>query len=272
LISSKNLIPPTAHLSVLDLLAMKQQGEKISCLTAYDASFSRLIDQAGIEVMLVGDSLGMVIQGKKTTVPVTVDEIIYHTQCVVKARQRAFVVADLPFLSYTSKVQAIDNAARLMQQAGCQMVKLEGAHIETIQHLVDFGVPVCGHLGLLPQSINQLGRYIVQGKTKTDADRIIDQAKKIEQAGASLLVLECVPAALAAKITDSLSIPVVGIGAGVYCDGQILVLYDMLGISIGKRPQFSKNFMTSATNINDAIEQFRQAVKQLTFPSSEHSY
>jgi len=261
-----------ANLSILDLLAMKKQGEKISCLTAYDASFSCLIDQAGIDVMLVGDSLGMVIQGKKTTVPVTVDEVIYHTQCVVKARQRAFVIADLPFLSYTSKEQAIENAARLMQQAGCQMVKLEGAHIKTIQYLVDFGVPVCGHLGLLPQSINQLGRYIVQGKTKTDANRIIDEAKKIEQVGASLLVLECVPATLAAEITDSLSIPVIGIGAGIACDGQILVLYDMLGISIGKRPQFSKNFMHSATDISDAISQFSQAVKQLTFPTSEHSY
>ena len=259
-------------LSILDLIAMKQSGEKITCLTAYDASFSQLIDQAGIDVMLVGDSLGMVIQGKKTTVPVTINDMVYHTQCVVNSRKRAFVIADLPFLSYSTAERAIQNAARLMQKAGAQMVKLEGAHSHIIKSLVEFGVPVCGHLGLLPQSINQLGTYKVQGKNQRDAEKIIEDALKLEQAGASLLVLECVPADLAAKITKTLDIPVIGIGAGVECDGQVLVLYDMLGISVGKRPRFSKNFMQTSADISSAIHQYHLAVKQSEFPALEHCY
>lgn len=259
-------------LSVVDLFAMKQSGEKISCLTAYDASFSLLIDQAGVDVMLVGDSLGMVIQGKTTTVPVSIDEMVYHTQCVTKARNRAFVIADLPFLTYTSSENALNNAALLMQGGGAQMVKLEGAHIDIIEALVGFGVPVCGHLGLLPQSINQLGIYKVQGKNAEDAEKIVDDAKRIEQAGASLLVLECVPAELAKRISQDLNIAVIGIGAGLDCDGQVLVLYDMLGVSIGKRPRFSKNFMASSDDIEGAISQFQKEVKQLEFPTLEHSY
>ncbi len=261
-----------AALSILDLLAMKQAGEKISCLTAYDASFSQLIDQAGVDVMLVGDSLGMVIQGKKNTVPVLIEEMVYHTQCVVNARKRAFVIADLPFLSYVTTEIAMKNAAKLMQAAGAQMVKLEGAHIDIIKSLVEFGVPVCAHLGLLPQSINQLGRYKVQGKTLQGAEKIHQDAKKVEQAGASLLILECVPTGLAEKISKNLTIPVIGIGAGVACDGQVLVLYDMLGISVGKRPRFSQNFMQIAKDIPDAIAQYHQAVKQLEFPTELHSY
>jgi len=259
-------------LSVLDLCAMKMAGEKISCLTAYDASFSQLIDQAGIDVMLVGDSLGMVIQGQKTTVPVSVDEMVYHTQCVVRARKRAFVITDLPFLSYGTKEMAMKSAAKLMQSAGAQMVKLEGAHIEIIEFLVGFGVPVCGHLGLLPQSINQLGAYKVQGKTLQDAEKIAEDALKMEQAGASLLILECVPAELTEKISNSLTIPVIGIGAGSACDGQVLVLYDMLGISLGKRPKFSQNFMQTANDVPSAIQQYHQAVKQQEFPALQHSF
>jgi len=264
--------PRKQLLSVLDLQEMKQCNEKISCLTAYDASFSQLIDQAGIDVMLVGDSLGMVIQGKSTTIPVTIDEMVYHTQCVTKARQRAFVIADLPFLSYSSIEIALNNSAKLMQSAGAQMVKLEGAHIKVISRLVELGVPVCGHLGLLPQSINLLGRYKMQGKNIKDAEKIAEDALKIEQAGASLLVLECVPTDLATAITAKLSIPVIGIGAGVQCDGQVLVLYDMLGISLGKRPRFSKNFMQSTSGIFQAIQQYQQDVKKQLFPSSEHSF
>lgn len=260
------------ELSILDLIAMKQGGEKISCLTAYDASFSQLIDQAGVDVMLVGDSLGMVIQGKKTTVPVSIDEMVYHTQCVVNARKRAFVIADLPFLSYGTAEMAMGNAAKLMQSAGAQMVKLEGTHFKTIELLVEYSVPVCAHLGLLPQSINQFGRYKVQGKTLHDAEKIAEEAKKVEQAGASLLILECVPADLAEKISNSLTIPVIGIGAGVACDGQVLVLYDMLGISLGKRPKFSQNFMQLADDIPEAILQYHQAVKQASFPTDQHSY
>jgi len=259
-------------LSILDLLAMKQTGEKITCLTAYDASFSQLLDQENIDILLVGDSLGMVIQGKKTTVPVSVDEMVYHTQCVVNTRKRAFIIADLPFLSYATKKMALKNAAKLMQLAGAQMVKLEGSHLNTIKSLVDFGVPVCGHLGLLPQSINQLGRYKIQGKNQEDAERIIEEAQQVEEAGASLLILECIPAKLGAKISKILTIPVIGIGAGIDCDGQVLVLYDMLGITAGKRPKFSKNFMLKATNINGAIRQFHHDVKQEKFPELEHSY
>ncbi len=259
-------------LSILDLFALKEVGEKISCLTAYDASFSQLIDQSGIDVMLVGDSLGMVIQGKISTVPVTIAEMVCHTQNVVNARKRAFVIADLPFLSYTNSKVALKNAGRLMQDGGAQMVKLEGEHTNIIKSLVDFGVPVCGHLGLLPQSINQLGVYKVQGKELNDAQRIIDDAVKVEQAGASLLVLECIPAELARTITRQLKIPVIGIGAGIDCDGQVLVLYDMLGISPGKGTKFSKNFMQTATDIKNAIEQFHQAVKQSQFPAPEHCY
>lgn len=259
-------------LSILDLLAMKQTKEKITCLTAYDASFSRLIDQAGIDVMLVGDSLGMVIQGHSTTIPVTIDKMVYHTQAVVKARKRAFIIADLPFLSYPTIDTALKNAAKLMQSAGAQMVKLEGAHTEIIKKLVDFAVPVCAHLGLLPQSINQLGQYKVQGKDVKEAKRMTEEAIKVEQAGASLLVLECVPAELASAISKQLTIPVIGIGAGVSCDGQVLVLYDMLGITMGIRPRFSKDFMQVAADIPSAIKQFHQQVKQEQFPSAEHCY
>lgn len=259
-------------LSILDLFAMKHASEKISCLTAYDASFSQLLDQENIDIMLVGDSLGMVIQGKKTTVPVSIDEMVYHTQCVVNARKRAFVISDLPFLTYTTGKMALKNAAKLMQLAGAQMVKLEGAHLKTIETLVNFGVPVCGHLGLLPQSINQLGKYKVQGKSLQDAEKIFNEAQQAEQAGASLLIVECIPADLAEKITKALTIPVIGIGAGINCDGQVLVLYDMLGISAGKGAKFSKNFMQTATDIKSAVGQFHQDVKQGRFPGLEHSY
>lgn len=259
-------------LSVLDLLAMKQANEKISCLTAYDASFSQLIDKAGVDVILVGDSLGMVVQGNTTTIPVSITDMVYHTRSVVSARERAFVIADLPFLSYTSRKDALKNSAKLMQSAGAQMVKLEGARFEIIESLVDSGVPVCGHLGLLPQSINQLGRYKVQGKLLDEAEKITADALMMEQAGASLLVLECVPAELAKNITEHLSIPVIGIGAGGACDGQVLVLYDMLGVSLGKSPRFSKDFMLTAKTIPDAIKHFHEQVKQQLFPSAEHCY
>lgn len=259
-------------LSILDLFSMKQSGEKISCLTAYDASFSRLIDTAGIDIMLVGDSLGMVIQGKTTTIPVTLDEMVYHTQAVVNARKRAFIIADLPFLTYVTPEITLKNAAKLMQKGGAQMVKIEGAHTEIIKFLVRFGVPVCGHLGLLPQSINQLGGYKVQGKNLLDAEKIIEDAINIEQSGASMLILECITANLATTITKKLKIPVIGIGGSVNCDGQVLVLYDMLGISTGKLPKFNKNFMLIAKDIHAAIQQYHHDVKQCKFPSAEHCY
>jgi len=258
-------------LSVLDLAAMKQAHEKITCLTVYDASFSALLDSVGIDVMLVGDSLGMVIQGQRTTIPVTVNEMAYHVRCVNAARQRAFLIADLPFMSYADNALAAKNSAKLMR-AGAQMVKLEGAKFDCVAFLVEQGIPVCGHLGLLPQSINQLGRYRVQGKEQPQAERILADALRLEQAGAGLLVLECVPSALAAQISKQLTIPVIGIGAGVDCDGQVLVLYDMLNIGTGKRPRFCKNFMQEADSIEAAIQAYHQAVKLSQFPTSEQSY
>ncbi len=259
-------------LSITDLAAMKQRGEKISCLTAYDAAFSALIDKVGVDMMLVGDSLGMVIQGYNTTLPVTIRDMVYHASCVSKARQRAFVIADMPFMSYATPVIAAKNAAKLMQVGGAQMVKLEGPRFDCVSFLVDQGIPVCGHLGLLPQSINQLGSYKVQGKEQAAAEQILADALKLQQSGAGLLVLECVPASLAKDISAQLTIPVIGIGAGVDCDGQVLVLYDMLNIGTGKRPRFSRNFISDAANIEEAINAYHQAVKESRFPAAEHSF
>jgi 3-methyl-2-oxobutanoate hydroxymethyltransferase len=258
-------------LSVHDLAAMKRQGEKIACLTAYDASFSALIDQAGIDVMLVGDSLGMVVQGQVSTLQVTLEDMVYHTRWVAAARRRAFVIADMPFLTYPDPLGAAMNAAKLMQ-AGAQMVKLEGARFDVVRFLVDQGIPVCGHLGLLPQSINRLGGYKVQGIEPSEADKILVDSQQLEEAGAALLVLECVPAKLAAAISARLSIPVIGIGAGADCDGQVLVLYDMLDIGIGKRPRFSMNFMQPPVAVAEALGNYRAAVKELRFPTQEHSF
>lgn len=259
-------------LSISDLQAMKLAGEKISCLTAYDASFAAVVDQAGVDMMLVGDSLGMVIQGHNSTIPVTVDDVAYHCRAVAVGCRRAFVIADLPFASYATPEQAVSNAAKLMQQGMAKMIKLEGAKLDIIGRLLDQGIPVCGHLGLLPQSVNRLGGYKVQGRDAEQARQMLDDALRIEQAGAGMLLLECVPAALAAEISRRVQIPVIGIGAGVDCDGQVLVLYDMLNISIGNRPRFSKNFMADAGDIEQAIANFHQAVKSRQFPGPEHSY
>jgi 3-methyl-2-oxobutanoate hydroxymethyltransferase len=258
-------------LTIRDLSAMKRKGEKISCLTAYDASFSAVIDKVGIDLMLVGDSLGMVIQGNASTLKVSMRDMVYHTRAVCAARSRSFVIADLPFMTYPTPLIAAKNAAKLMQ-AGAQMVKLEGARVDCINFLVDQGIPVCGHLGLLPQSINQLGGYRVQGKEPSDAEKIMAEARQLQQAGAGLLVLECVPAGLAEEISRELAIPVIGIGAGAACDGQVLVLYDMLDIGIGKRPRFSMNFMNGAVGVEDAIRAFHLAVKEGRFPADEHSF
>ncbi len=258
-------------LSIYDLTLMKQRGEKISCLTAYDASFSTLLDQVGIDVLLVGDSLGMTIKGCKTTLSVKCHEMAYHTRCVSHARRRAFVIADLPFMSYVTPLIAAKNAAKLMR-AGAQMVKLEGARVEVVNFLMEQGIPVCGHLGLLPQFINQVGYYRVQGKEPNEAVQMINDAHALEKAGVGLLILECVPASLAKEIAHQLTIPVIGIGAGIDCDGQILVLYDMLNISVGKHPRFSKDFMQDVGGIQEAIEAYHDAVKQLQFPDDEHSF
>lgn len=259
-------------LTISDLANMKQAGEKISSLTAYDASFSAILDQAGIDVILVGDSLGMVVQGHSTTLPVVINDMVYHSRMVAAARKRAFVVTDMPFASYATAEQALQNAARLMQDGAAQMVKLEGAKIDVIAFLTAQGIPVCGHLGLLPQSVYRTGGYKIHGREQQEAQRILAEALHIEQAGAGLLVLECVPASLATEISKRLAIPVIGIGAGAGCDGQVLVLYDMLNISIGKRPKFSKNFMDGASGIADAVNRYQEAVKTGEFPGLEHSY
>jgi 3-methyl-2-oxobutanoate hydroxymethyltransferase len=262
----------TKSLVITDLAKMKMRGEKITCLAAYDASFSALLDRVGIDVILVGDSLGMVIQGQASTVPVTMEDMVYHCRCVTRGSKRAFVVADLPFLSYATAENALKNAARLLQQGGAEMVKLEGNRVEFIRLLTDQGVPVCAHLGLLPQSIGQLGGYRVQGRNPDQAEQIFREACAVEQAGATLLVLECVPSALAAKISKALTIPVIGIGAGGSCDGQVLVLYDILNITPGKKPRFSKDFMAGATSIEQAVRMYREAVKSGDYPAAEHSY
>jgi 3-methyl-2-oxobutanoate hydroxymethyltransferase len=214
----------------------------------------------------------MVIQGHASTLPVTVEDMVYHSKHVAQARKRAFIVTDMPFASYASPLLALQTATRLIQVGAAQMIKLEGAKLDTIRFLVDQGISVCGHLGLLPQSINQLGGFKVQGREASEAQRLLEEAEKIQQAGASLLVLECIPASLAADICQRLTIPVIGIGAGAACDGQILVVYDILGISFGPRPRFSKDFMVGAAGIEDAVNRYHQAVKSQQFPSTEHCY
>ncbi len=261
-------------ITITTLQQMKQQGEKIAVLTSYDASFTRLIEKAGVEVLLVGDSLGMVIQGQESTLPVTVDEVVYHTQNVARARRKALIVADMPFMSYSSAAQALDTAARLMKEGGAQMVKLEGGatQLETVRQLVAHAVPVCAHLGLLPQSVHRLGGYRVQGRDEASAAVMKEDALALQQAGAQMLVLECVPAALAGEISQMLEIPVIGIGAGAACDGQVLVLYDMLGVASGDLPRFVKNFLLETGTIPAALAAYVQAVKDGSFPAAEQSF
>jgi 3-methyl-2-oxobutanoate hydroxymethyltransferase len=256
------------------LQRFKQQGEKIACVTSYDASFTRLLEQAGVEIVLVGDSLGMVIQGHDSTLPVTMTDMIYHSGCVARAAGSALRVVDMPFMSYATPQQALDNAARLMREGGAQMVKLEGGQqvIESVQLLTAHGIPVCAHLGLTPQSVHQLGGYRVQGREQADADRLLADARRLDAAGAGLLVLECVPVMLARQITVSVRMPTIGIGAGPHCDGQVLVLYDLLGITPGKRPTFSHDFLDQAGSVPEALRAFVQAVKDGRFPDAEHSF
>lgn len=258
--------------SLASLRAMKERGEKIACLTAYDASFARVLDGAGVEVLLVGDSLGNVVQGHGTTLPVTLDQMVYHTACVTRGRRRALVMSDLPFASDVTPLRALDSAARLMAEGGAQMVKIEGGRIiaETVRTLSERGLPVCGHLGLLPQSVHKSG-YRVQGRDAEGAARLLAEARELEEAGADMLLLECVPAGLAAQISRNADVPVIGIGAGLDCDGQVLVLYDVLGITPGKRPSFSADFLTGAAGgIAAAAQAYVQAVKQGAFPAPEH--
>lgn len=267
------------QVTVTTLRKLKEQGERFACLTAYDASFAAVLDDAGIDVILVGDSLGMVIQGRSTTLPVTLDEMVYHTRAVSRGTRRALVMADLPFMSYASVPQALDSAARLMKEGGAQAVKLEagGDAVAVVEQLARHGIPVCGHLGLAPQSVHKLGGYRVQGREHAAAEAMLADARAMEQAGADLLLLESVPAGLAERISRAVSVPVIGIGAGPACDAQILVLYDLLGISVGKRPRFSMDFLQALSgsdtiSVRAAVAAFVQAVKDGSFPAAEHTF
>ena len=256
------------------LQAMRGKGEKIAVLTCYDSSFAALLEAQGVDVLLVGDSLGMVLQGRETTLPVTLDSMAYHTACVASGCSKTFIVADMPFGTFqVSPRETFAHAAQLMA-AGAQMVKIEGgaAMVETVRFLTERGIPVCAHLGLTPQSVHQMGGYRVQGRESAAAQRLIEDALALQQAGAGMVVLEAVPAALAAEVTSTLAIPTIGIGAGAACSGQVLVLHDMLDIYPGKKPRFVKNYMQGASSIADAIARYVAEVKAGTFPAQEHSF
>jgi len=262
-----------AKITLHTLQEMKQRKEKFVCLTSYDATFARLSSRAGVEVLLVGDSLGMVLQGHDSTLPVTMEDLIYHVQCVKRGNEGSLLLADLPFMAYASEAQTLENAARLMR-AGAQMVKLEGGAwiAETTHLLTERGIPVCVHMGLTPQSINRIGGFRVQGRDPQVANTMIEEALLLESRGANLLLLECVPQQLARTITECLSIPVIGIGAGPDVDGQIMVVHDVLGIS-PITPRFVKNFLPDSTDgIPGAIAAYVKAVKEKRFPAPEHCY
>lgn len=256
------------------LQTMRSKGEKIAVLTCYDASFATLLETNGVDVLLVGDSLGMVIQGRETTLPVTIEQMAYHTACVASGTRQAFIVADMPFgTSQVGPRETFAYAVQLME-AGAQMVKLEGGAemVETVHFLTSRGIPVCGHIGLTPQSVHQLGGYKVQGKGDAAARKLIKDALALQEAGAGLIVLEAIPAALGAEVTAQLRIPTIGIGAGVACSGQVLVLYDMLGIYPGNKARFVKDYMPGATSIAQAVASYVAEVRSGTFPAAEHSF
>jgi 3-methyl-2-oxobutanoate hydroxymethyltransferase len=261
-------------LTLPELLAMKSRGEKIAVLTAYDAGFAAAMDEAGVDAVLVGDSLGMVVQGHATTLPVTLDQMVYHCAAVARGARRAVRIADLPFMSYATPEQALASSARLLREGFAQMVKLEGGRkrADIVHALVEQDIPVCTHLGLLPQSVHRMGGYRVQGRDERSAQILLEDALLLEEAGASLLVLECVPAILAGEITAALAIPTIGIGAGPDCDGQVLVSYDMLGLTPGKRPRFSRNFLETAGDIRAAFRRYVTDVREGRFPGPEHCF
>jgi 3-methyl-2-oxobutanoate hydroxymethyltransferase len=254
------------------LQGMKANGEKIAALTCYDASFAVLLDEADTDVVLVGDSLGMVIQGHDTTVPVTMDDMVYHCRVVARGLHRPFLIADLPFMSYPSKEQALLNAVRLMQEGGAKMIKLESGagQVEIVEFLASHDIAVCAHLGLKPQSVHKTGGFRVQGREQSAGDEMLRSAKDLERAGADIVLLECIPAALGQSITAELGVPVIGIGAGPHTDGQILVLYDVLDITTGRKPRFVRNFMEGAGSNLEALKRYVQAVRLGEYPAVEH--
>jgi 3-methyl-2-oxobutanoate hydroxymethyltransferase len=263
---------PPVNLSTL--LSMKQRGEKIACLTAYDASLAALVDLAGADVVLVGDSLGMVIQGHDTTVPVTMDDMVYHCAAVARGTARPLLMADLPFMSFASPELALRNAVRLMQEGGASMLKLESGpgQLDTVAHLARHDIAVCAHLGLRPQSVHKTGGFRVQGRGEAAAQCMQQDALALEQAGADLLLLECIPRELGRRIAQAASVPVIGIGAGPDTDGQILVLYDILDLTPGRKPRFARNFMAGSESPQVAIARYVQAVKSGEYPASEHCF
>ena len=263
---------PPVTLTTLD--QMKQRGEKIACLTAYDASFAVLLDAAGVDVVLVGDSLGMVIQGHDTTVPVTMDQMVYHCAAVARGLHRPFLMADLPFMSYPSRELALSNAVRLMQEGGARVIKLESGKGQTdiVEFLARHDIAVCAHLGLKPQSVHKTGGFRVQGREAEAAQRMLEDALALEAAGADLLLLECIPSELGGAISRAAKVPVIGIGAGPDTDGQILVLYDVLDITSGRKPRFVRNFMDGSPSPREAVSRYVQAVKSGEYPAPEHCF
>ncbi len=265
---------PRPPVNVASLQKMKAEGEKIAMLTAYDASFAMLTDMAGVDVVLVGDSLGMVIQGHETTVPVTMDDVVYHSRAVARGLRRPFLVADMPFMSYASREQALGNAVRLMQEGGAKMVKLESGagQIGVVEFLASHDIPVCAHIGLRPQSVHKVGGFRVQGREAEAAERMKREALELQSAGADVVLLECVPSALGAEVTAELAVPTIGIGAGPDVDGQVLVLYDILDLTPGRKPRFVKNFMQGAESPLAALEAYVRAVKDRSYPAPEHCF
>lgn len=267
--------PVRKPVTVPGLLAMKAEGRKIVMLTAYDASFAAQVEHAGVDIALVGDSLGMVVQGQRSTLPVTLDQMVYHTTMVARGLSATLLAADMPFMADRDVAHALEAGARLVGEAGAAMVKIEGAapHIlESIHALTERAIPVCAHLGLTPQSVHKFGGYKVQGKAQEAAERVVSEALAVQQAGAGLLVLEGVPTKLGERVTKALDIPVIGIGAGPQCDGQVLVIYDMLGITPGKRPKFSKDFLVGRASVGEAIAAYAADVRSGAFPAAEHGY
>ena len=263
----------TRPITISYLQRAKEQGEKFTCLTSYDATFAHAMNMAGVEVILIGDSLGMVIQGQDSTLPVSIEDMCYHIAAVKRGNTNSLLMADMPFMSYSKPEKALDNAAKLMQ-AGANMVKLEGGEwlCDTVRLLSQRGIPVCGHLGLTPQTVHKLGGYKVQGRGIDAAEKIKQESLALAEAGADLILYECIPSALGKDITESISIPTIGIGAGIHTDGQVLVMHDMLGVNLGKPARFVKNYLTQGRSIQEAFESYVEEVKQQKFPTTEHSF
>jgi 3-methyl-2-oxobutanoate hydroxymethyltransferase len=262
------------RITLTTLQKMAQEGNKITMLTCYDASFAALIEEAGVESLLIGDSLGMVLQGHESTLPVTLRDVVYHTACVARGAKRAFIIGDMPFGTFqVSPQEAFRNAADIMA-AGAHMVKIEGGTpmLPTIEFLTQRGIPVCGHLGLTPQSVHQLGGYRVQGRGEGAAQRLVEEAKLLDQSGAGMIVLEAIPSAVAREVTAAVRVPTIGIGAGADCSGQVLVLHDMLDVYPGKKAKFVKNFMRAGSSIQGAVEAYVREVKAKTYPGPDHSF